>query len=156
DRQALAALDTFIARGKPGRAYCFRAVLHAQAGRAGQARRDLAAFVRVSTSRGLTLWATALVDFYLGEEDRALKGVQSAVNANPTDAFIAYNAACVYGRVAQITQARQAACAAGLTAAPRSWVHLAVPSRTGQAARYADRAIALLEKAVVNGYRNFT
>jgi formylglycine-generating enzyme required for sulfatase activity len=69
-------------------------------------------------------------------------------------AAVAYQAACVHARTAELVTARQAAWAAGLVANPRNLSALARPVGSGQAAVHVERAVALLRLAVARGYRN--
>jgi formylglycine-generating enzyme required for sulfatase activity len=156
DREAQEAFATFFAKSKAFWGHGYTALLQARAGKARQARRDLAAFARAGGDRILVLATTTLVDVYLGEAGRALPALERELEGNPRDARLIYHAGWVYSQAARISQARQAAWCAGLTAAPLSWASLAVAPRPARAAQYAQRALALLDRAIASGYRDFS
>jgi tetratricopeptide (TPR) repeat protein len=155
DAEALKALDTILAKEKDARVYRYRALLHARAGRAEQANHDLAALSESHTNRALGLSTAAEVALYLGNAERAFKALDRAVEANPTESALLFEAARAHGRAAQLMQARQGMWVAGLAASPLSWPSLALPPRMGKASRHAERALALLERALASGYRDF-
>src|SRR5262249_17786070 len=152
----LAAFDTYFARSKRFEGHRYRALLHARAGRAQEARRDLAAFATFAPDPVEVEATTALVDVFLGEMERGLEAMDRAVRANAANFHTPYLAAGVYARASAIVRTRQVLWAAGLAAAPRSWMPVVVqgPPRPGQAEQYADRAVALLRQAVAGGFRN--
>jgi formylglycine-generating enzyme required for sulfatase activity len=151
DKEAFEALDEFIAKGKPIDAYRYRAVLHARAGRAEQARRDLAEFEKLNTVVSRLTWASGLVDVYLGDVERGLK---TADDAALKGGVFAYEAACVYSRAARHLRLRRAAWAAAFVGAPSAWGVFADPG--DRADECADRALALLRRAIDSGYGNWS
>jgi formylglycine-generating enzyme required for sulfatase activity/tetratricopeptide (TPR) repeat protein len=156
DDEATKAFADYLSRSEAYWGHRYRALIHARAGRARQARRDLAVFASVSTDRALLARVTALVGVYLGDATAALKTLDAAVAANPSDGELAFQAACVYAQAARVSEARQLAWTAGLIAAPGVWARLAVPPRSGEGLRCAQRSLVLVEQAVAKGYRNFT
>src|SRR4051812_12329 len=92
----------------------YLALLSARAGKADQARAELASFARVSTDRALVASTEALVAVYLGDPDAGLKKLDGLVRQSPRDSLLVFNAACVHARAADQAWSRQAAWAAGL------------------------------------------
>jgi formylglycine-generating enzyme required for sulfatase activity/tetratricopeptide (TPR) repeat protein len=154
DEEALKVLDALLAGGKYPPAYRDRALLHARAGRAEQARSDLALFVRSGPDQARILSTKAVVAIYLGETERALEELDQAVESGSTSGVL-YEAARAHAQAARMAQVRQAAWAAARAAAPGAWSSLAIPPRWGAEAPQAQRALALLDRALSGGYRDF-
>src|SRR5205085_94668 len=120
DKTALADLDA-LAEGAAAFAttYGYRAVLRSRAGRATEARADLARFLRGSDSPAEQAATKALVAVYLGEEQRGLKELETELSNHPKDAGWLRGAARVYARAAEVARLRQAAArVAGLVGQP--------------------------------------
>jgi formylglycine-generating enzyme required for sulfatase activity/tetratricopeptide (TPR) repeat protein len=155
DKDALADFDAILARVKAGVVYRYRAVLHARQGRWEQAQRDLAAFLKSNPSLGERQGTAALVAVYLGQDEQALKALEKVLKVNPKDTSLAHESARVYARASALAAGRQVAWAAGLVAAPGIMPLVALPPQGEQLRLYRDRALALLEQALANGFRDF-
>ena len=86
DTESLAAFDAYLGHGSAAYGYRYRALLHARAGRAPPAKRNLEIFRKASNDPALSAAVAALVLLYLGQETAALNGLEEAVKARPADA----------------------------------------------------------------------
>jgi formylglycine-generating enzyme required for sulfatase activity len=143
DAKAVPDLAVLITKSPkfPG-AYQYRALAHARAGRAAEAKADLAQFQKLSTNASTRAYLDAVVAAHLGEDAEGLKRLEEALARNAPEVGFLYNAACAYAVAAQVVTRRGEGEAA---AAPP-------PER---AKTYAERAVALLREAVANGYQNY-
>jgi serine/threonine protein kinase/formylglycine-generating enzyme required for sulfatase activity len=149
DRDAVAALSAAISRfGVLPAAHDFRAMAHARLGEAAAARWDLFQ-ARVHVARvlgwlnpenrlhttGLHAYADVVASAYLGEDEPAVKRLEAFVAEKAQNPQVLFWAARAYARASEAM--------------------LRGPSRpAGQkerAGRYADRAVALVERAVAHG-----
>jgi formylglycine-generating enzyme required for sulfatase activity/tRNA A-37 threonylcarbamoyl transferase component Bud32 len=143
DEQAMA--DLTAARIIHG-AMLARALLHARAGRAREARADLAEHLKME--RGLpALVAAAQVDAYLGEE-AGLKALDEAAEGGVFDAEAALEAAKAHAVAAKVHLAREAVRAAGLIGAPPPW---GMPPGPSAAVKHSNRAVDLLRRGLAAG-----
>jgi serine/threonine protein kinase/formylglycine-generating enzyme required for sulfatase activity len=130
--QALADLDKYIAKVPNALyAYRYRALVQGHRGKAAEARKDLLEYQKRVNSHYAALIAEALVAVLLGEDDKSLAELETALTQNPWEPSFLYNAACAY------------ATASGAV------------KDAAKARRYADRAVALLKDAVAQGYDNY-
>jgi formylglycine-generating enzyme required for sulfatase activity len=153
DREALPVLDALCKR-YPADAPLFveRALVHARAGRAGEARRDLDAFRKLAPQANHAK-AEALASAFLGRPE-AFAALEQALRDDPKNARLAYDVACVYARAAGWERVRRGAWAAGLVASPRTWgLAVAPEDRSGAHAR---RALVLLRQAKALGFANLS
>jgi formylglycine-generating enzyme required for sulfatase activity/tRNA A-37 threonylcarbamoyl transferase component Bud32 len=151
DREALAALDTYFEASKAFFGHNYRAVLQARAGRAEQARRDLADWVQVAQSQALVLGWTARVEAALGNAASGRKALDEAVAGSPQDTELLVEAARVHAEAWRRATALQYARVAGLAAAPGLPGLLALAPGPEKPKEDARRAVQLLERAVAAG-----
>jgi serine/threonine-protein kinase len=154
DDEALAAFNAVLQRDQPPvNAYHYRAQLHAAAGRAEEARRDLEQFGRLAASAPMKTCVTALVGLRLGREDVALRELEAALASSPANPELVYDAACVYAEACQRARARQCARAAALVGWPEPLSLAArLPAPGEEPRRYADRAMVLLRLAIRSSF----
>jgi formylglycine-generating enzyme required for sulfatase activity len=172
DEKALADLDAVIAGGKSAaESYAQRAVVRARLGKDEEARRDLVESRRRGTRAAYQASVEARVAVHLGEVDGGLERLEEALAGKEADPDWLYQAACAQA-VAAGTATRRRDVSAAATALA---LGLAAPETAGwqapllawQAGRLqqlpagragpsADRALALLEKALAAGLRDIS
>src|SRR5262249_55984717 len=123
---------SLVIKKSPGavQAYQYRAIIQARLGKAKEARSELSRFLEMHSDASQGAYTEAVVAAYRGEEDPALKRLETAVAAHAGETGFLYNAACAYSLAS-------AAVAKNDTAKARS---------------YADRAVALLQQSITQGY----
>jgi hypothetical protein len=119
---------------KTAQTYPVRAIVHARLGKATEAKDDLARFGELSTDAAQKAHVDAIVSAHLGEDAEGLKRLETVIAANPKQVDFLYNAACAYSVASQVVGGKDAA----------------------RAKKYADRAVALLQQAIANGYWNYS
>src|SRR5262249_2596111 len=106
--------------------YDFRALANARLGKAKEAREDLAKFLEISPDAAEKAYVEVVVNACLGEDDGALKKLDATLAAHPNQSDFLYNAAIAYVVSSSAVAAKD----------------------KDKAARYADRALGLLEEAI--------
>jgi formylglycine-generating enzyme required for sulfatase activity len=166
DREAVSALDTFLARLGPASALTsvgkrasmharrYRALAHARLGNVGLARRDLDECEQDGAGRAFLASTSAVIAAYTGDAAAGLKRLDEAVMVAPGNAQIAYDGGRAYSLVAAFMTRRQAIWSASLVASPKLAALAAWPRQNTSI--YTDRALDLLRLAVSRGYSDFS
>jgi hypothetical protein len=115
---------------QPG-AYQFRAIAHARLGKPKEAKDDLAKCRDLGIPPDSQAFVEAAVSAYLGDDAKGMERLEEGIAAHDKQAAFLYQAACAYSLASH--------AAAGKELAPV----------------YAERAVALLEKAVAHGYTEY-
>jgi serine/threonine protein kinase/tetratricopeptide (TPR) repeat protein len=133
--KAIDNLDALIEKApKLAKAVQLRAFAHARLGHKAEAARDLARYGKSGVDGSTKLYLSVVVAAELGEGiEQACEKLESELNTEPRDAGLHYDAACAYA-LASRARAQEA---------------------EAQRRALADRAIALLRKAVENGYSDY-
>ncbi|MHB1425376.1 MAG: protein kinase domain-containing protein [Gemmataceae bacterium] len=114
-------------------AYQYRSIIHARLGKAKEANADLSEFRKRNNNPSTGAYTEAVVAAYLGDEEQGMKRLEAAVASNAKESGFLYDAACAYSIASDAVGKKE-------------------PTR---AKSYADRAIALLQQAIAQGYSNF-
>ncbi|MCH8073937.1 MAG: SUMF1/EgtB/PvdO family nonheme iron enzyme, partial [Proteobacteria bacterium] len=112
--------------------YKFRAIVHARMGKSDKAKNDLAKFRELSKSPSSKAYLDAVVSAHLGEEAVGMKRLELFIKQNQDKTGALYDAACAYSLCSGVFKEKDAA---------KSKV-------------YADRAVALINKAIAKEYNN--
>src|SRR5262249_35293668 len=127
-------------------------------GRLAEARSDAAAYAKLARGSRFAREVLALVELHAGEAEAsaALKAINAAGAADPTDTDMLFTAARVYAVASAQARIRETTAAAALSGAPTVWSRLIhawpQPPREDE---HAQRALGLLTMAVEQGYRDF-
>jgi formylglycine-generating enzyme required for sulfatase activity len=113
--------------------YQYRAIIHARLGQAKEASTDLSEFKKRNNNPSTGAYTDAVVAAYLGDEEQGMKRLEAAVTANAKESGFLYDAACAYAIASEAVVKKE-------------------PTR---AKSYADRAIALLQQAISQGYSDY-
>jgi formylglycine-generating enzyme required for sulfatase activity/tetratricopeptide (TPR) repeat protein len=112
--------------------YQYRAFVQARLGRGKEAKDDLARFTELSSDPRSRAYTEAVVATYLGEDEQAMKQLEKAIADNARQEGLLYDAARAY-TIASVAVATKS---------------------SSRAKSYADRAMALLQQAISQGYTN--
>ena len=155
--------------------YKYSTVAKARRGDLEKARKVLAVYADqlalTASIGGITDWKgmylDGIVSAYVGDNVAGMKRVEAALARDPRNSLTTYAGTCAYAVAAhalehELKDRVKAMAAAdglplgGLVAAPPglplSWI---MEQQQGRAKGYTDRALALLEQAVANGYTDF-
>ena len=166
DAEALADLDAVAVKLPTfAKGFRLRALVHARSGHARAARADLATFRKLNGELGEQAAVEARVGVWLGDEGAGLERLSAALRREPHNRDLHYEAARVYAQCSDTTarlNAAQAAAVVGLSfrgAAPQGLGATSLladlAKRWQRPSRYAERGLALLRRAVAEGYHDF-
>ena len=134
DEQALEDLNWLIEKlPNDSQLLIYRAIVHARAQRADEAKQDLAKFFDLNKDASQQGYLDAVVSAHLGEDTEGMNRLEAAISQAPEDRNVLYNGACAYS------------LASGIFAA----------EEVSKSKVYADRAIALLREAIASGGDNY-
>jgi hypothetical protein len=132
DQQVLEDLNWLIdKRPQLNTPYRLRAVILARLGDSTGAHADLLEYSKRNRGASTNAYVAALVSAHLGKDAEAVATLDVALN--PTEAGFAYDAACAYSIISDIV----------------------VSSAPDRSRAYQQRALSLLERAILLGYREF-
>jgi formylglycine-generating enzyme required for sulfatase activity/tetratricopeptide (TPR) repeat protein len=114
-------------------AYYHRAILYARLGKADEAKADVDGYRELRPRASGRVYLHAAVSAYLGETGEGLKRLEATVASKAKQADLLYDAACAYALASQLVATKEAAISKD----------------------HAERAVALLQAAVANGYSNY-
>ena len=115
--------------------YPLRAIIHARLGHKQQAKADLEQFQKGNATESEKLYLAVIVAAELGEgTDQAFEKLDAALQKQPQDARLHYDAACAYALASQPLAKKDPA----------------------KGRDRAERAIHLLQTAIQNGYANYS
>ena len=115
-------------------AYQYRAIAHARLGHKDQAMADLEQFQKGDSTESSRLYLAVIVAAELGEgTDQAFERLDAALQKQPQDAGLHYDAACAYALASQPLARKDPA----------------------KGRDRAERAIRLLQTAIQNGYSDY-
>jgi formylglycine-generating enzyme required for sulfatase activity len=164
--RALADLNAVTGKApRIAEAYRFRALVHARGARCNEATTDLAMYLRLSQNTRLQTWLDLVVSATCGDDLEALARLDAVLAARPQDAELLYlvgsASAVVSDNLAGHNVVRAAAVFSGLAGVSRPvdavlpvLVGQAIPGKVERRKVYADRAVALLRRAVAVGFNN--
>ena len=76
--------------------YKYRAVLHARAGKAEDATKDLAKFTELTPSASSKAYLDAVVAAHLGDDEQGMKRLEAALEGHSDDSGFLYDTTCAY------------------------------------------------------------
>ena len=133
-QRAIDELNAVIEKAPQVAAYQYRAIAHARLGHKEQARADLERFQKGDSTESSRLYLAVVVAAELGEgTDQAFEKLEAALQKQPQDAGLHYDAACAYALASQPLAKKDPA----------------------KGRDRAERAIHLLQTAIQNGYSNY-
>ena len=128
------AIDDFNKALHLSSAYQFRAIAHARLGHKDEARFDLERFQKGNATERQKLYLAVIVAAELGEgTDKALEALEEALEKQPKDSMLHYDAACACALASQALAGKDQA----------------------KGRELAERAIPLLRRAIENGYADY-
>ena len=119
----------------------------------------MGAFAQLSGNPSQNAYLDAHVAVLLGRAEEGMKRLEAAIAANPADNDFLYNGACAYALAAAATDEKTLAAAVAAFGSPDSLTAVAfarqLAADDAQGAAWARRAVALAQRVVANGYRDY-
>jgi tetratricopeptide (TPR) repeat protein len=134
NQKALDDLNAVIEKAPQVVAYQYRAIAHARLGHKDKAMADLEKFQKGDATESNKLYLAVVVAAELDEGlDKTIESLEAALKKKPDDSGLHYDAACAYALASQALARKEQA-----------------KSRS-----FSERALALLRKAIENGYADY-